>query len=64
MKVKLTTVMNPVRSTPGTFLFEVPSNKKYGAKVSNLYIKRDAFPGMDVPPEEITVTVEFDDKKG
>jgi hypothetical protein len=55
--------MRPDRTTPGTYLYAVPGDKRASAEVKNLYVGKTAFADMSAPPGEITVTVSYDDGK-
>jgi hypothetical protein len=63
MKQSFSVTMRPDRTTPGTYLYAVPSDKRTAAEVKNVYIGKTAFAGMQTPPGEITVTVSYDDGK-
>jgi len=62
-KQQFSVKMRPDRTTPGTFLYAVPSDQRADAAVKNVYISKDAFGAMSAPPGEITITVAYDDGK-
>lgn len=40
-----------VRTTPGTYLYEIPADRKATAHVQNVYVKKAAFLGGPAPAE-------------
>ena len=63
MKKSFSVNMRPDRTTPGTYLYAVPGDKRASAEVKNIYIGKTAFADVSAPPGEITVTVTYEDGK-
>jgi hypothetical protein len=53
-EVEIKVRMRPVKTTPGTYLFEAVD--KLNAGVKNVYVQKSAYPN-GAPPAEVEVTV-------